>query len=225
MGVTPKRLLHAAALAILPSAIYSRVQAVRSRNHQRRFLATEGLLAIGEAFATRYGREVLHGPFQGMKYSADALAARHSIPKLLGSYECELHPVIEMIQRSNYERIIDIGSAEGYYAVGLALTTSAEIYAFDTEFRERRLCRTISAINGVEDRIRLSSWCDTATLRKVAIGRSLIISYCEGYETTLFSEQVIRDISGSDLLIEPHNSMVPGTSETLIKRLLGTHLL
>jgi hypothetical protein len=43
------------------------------------------------------------------------------IPKLLGCYEAELHGVIACALNTTYDTIIDIGCAEGYYAVGLAL--------------------------------------------------------------------------------------------------------
>jgi hypothetical protein len=40
-------------------------------------------------------------------------------PKWLGTYELELHSIIKGILRAEYNTIIDIGSAEGYYSVGL----------------------------------------------------------------------------------------------------------
>jgi methylase of polypeptide subunit release factors len=63
------------------------------------------------------------------------------VPKLLGSYEAELHPVLDQVIRNNYETIIDVGCAEGYYAVGLALSLpTTHVHAFDIDSRARELC-------------------------------------------------------------------------------------
>ena len=211
------------AAKILPASTFSRIQAVRSRNHQRRLLDQQGLLRIGLDFTVRYGRRVLNGPFRGMEYSAQALEGRHAVPKLLGSYELELQSIIERVQRTDYDRIIDIGCAEGYYAVGFALTTRAQIYAFDTEPRERRLCRQMAAANGVADRIFLNTWCNAQTLVKVAVGRTFILADCEGYEVDLFDEGTARILSNADLLIEAHDSLVPGASATIQRRFKRSH--
>jgi len=40
---------------------------------------------------------------------------------LLGAYEKELHPFVTEIQHSGFHTMLEIGSAQGYYAVGFAL--------------------------------------------------------------------------------------------------------
>src|SRR6516162_7464404 len=41
---------------------------------------------------------VRHGPFRGMKYTAEKSVGSVLVPKLLGSYERELHPLLERLQ-------------------------------------------------------------------------------------------------------------------------------
>ena len=56
------------------------------------------------------------------------------VPKLIGSYEEEVHPIIEEIIRRRYSIVVNIGCAEGYYAVGFALRIpDAIVYAFDVD--------------------------------------------------------------------------------------------
>ena len=56
------------------------------------------------------------------------------VPKLIGSYEEEVHLIIEEIIRRRYSIVVNIGCAEGYYAVGFALRIpDAIVYAFDIE--------------------------------------------------------------------------------------------
>ena len=60
------------------------------------------------------------GPFAGMRY-VDRSVGSCFIPKLLGTYERELAPKIERICRRQPGLVVDVGAAEGYYAVGLAM--------------------------------------------------------------------------------------------------------
>jgi len=73
---------------------------------------------------------VQNGHFKGMKYikrsSGSAL-----LPKILGSYEEPIQGWIrEVIEDKNYENILDIGCAEGYYACGFAMVRQ-EVAQFD----------------------------------------------------------------------------------------------
>src|SRR3989344_7241810 len=52
------------------------------------------------------GGMVASGPFEGMKYVKDSVGSR-LLPKLLGTYELELHPTIEKVCRESFDTIID----------------------------------------------------------------------------------------------------------------------
>jgi hypothetical protein len=76
------------------------------------------------------------GPFAGMRWISSAPdCARIHIPKLLGIYERELNPYIDQACALNFSRIVDVGAAEGYYAVGMALRNPhARVIAFEIAF-------------------------------------------------------------------------------------------
>ena len=59
------------------------------------------------------------GPFAGMRY-VDTATEGALVPRLLGTYESELHPYLKRFAAEGCEDVIDVGCAEGYYAVGLA---------------------------------------------------------------------------------------------------------
>src|SRR5436190_882004 len=65
-------------------------------------------------------KKVLGGIFKGLQYPRFESSGSGLVTKLLGSYENELHPFIQQLGANKYTEIIDIGCAEGYYAVGLA---------------------------------------------------------------------------------------------------------
>jgi hypothetical protein len=150
---------------------------------------------------------VRHGVFQGMKYPCAQSAGSALFPKLLGSYERELHPVIEAICREDYSEIVDVGCAEGYYAVGLARRIpTARIYAYDTNPEACRLCGSMAELNGVSDWVTTGSFFDAQALKAIPFTRKgLILSDCEGFEKQLFRKETVGLLAGCDLLVEVHD--------------------
>ena len=99
--------------------------------------------------------EVLLGPFVGMKYF-NAVFFSSATSRWLGTYELELHEVIEEAIREDYPQIFDIGCAEGYYVVGLARRcTNSMIYARDGDPWSRAQCSRLCKLNGVQNRVKV----------------------------------------------------------------------
>lgn len=181
-----------------------------------------------EAYARRVSPEltVLHGPFAGLRYASARSAGSALVPKLLGSYEHELHGVIERILAGDYTDVVDIGCAEGYYAVGFgARFARATVHAFDTSPRAQQLCRAMARLNGVAERLKLGDFCDEPTLLGLQLGRkALVLSDCEGYEATLFTARVAAFLAPHDVLIEVHEDPHdPTLSAALQSRFASTH--
>jgi len=102
---------------------------------------------------------------------------------------------------------VDIGCAEGYYAVGLGMRLrNADIYAFDTNPRGRQACVEMARLNGVDSRIHIGGLCDKNVLRSLPLGvRALIVADCEGYENELFDGEMGRFLAKHSLIIEAHD--------------------
>lgn len=167
-----------------------------------RFLSYRRLERAVEA---RYGLVVQAGPFKGMKYVP--IIPNHAlIPKLLGIYEQELHPCLAGILERGYDVVVDVGSAEGYYVVGLArLLPRALIHGFDIELRERQLCRAMAAANGVAERVTVEGRCDPAVLQSLIERRTLVIVDIEGAEIELLDLARAPKLAAADLLVEIHD--------------------
>lgn len=204
---------------VTPDSLWITAQSIYSRNRQMNYLRAEGFLDLGRRFVERYGTQVLQGPFAGMNYPFESTVTRHIVPRLLGSYEMELHPVLEKLTRS-YDCVVDIGSAEGYYAVGLALRLGVPVYAFEADVRERRRTEKMAAINGVGGLVKVSGFCSRTDLVRLCSGRTFILSDCEGYERVLFDANVIPNLQDADMIIETHGE---GTEALLAERLSRTH--
>jgi SAM-dependent methyltransferase len=170
---------------------------------------------------------VRHGPFRGMKYPANKSVGSVLVPKLLGSYERELHPLLERLRARNYTEIVDIGCAEGFYAVGLArMFPNAKIFAYDTSPEAIRLCRLMARENGVDNRLTMGAFCDATTLQNLALThRALVVSDCEGYEKQLFTSETVRRLAAHDVLIEVHDMVDIEISNHLRAVFKETHQL
>ncbi len=168
---------------------------------------------------------VLNGPFEGLVYPSQNAMGSTLFPKLVGSYECELHSVFHDAISASYSEIVDIGCAEGYYAVGLALKIPCcRVSAFDTDEAALAACRKMAGRNGVSDRVSLGGFCGPVELLNLPLSRrALVISDCEGFEKTLFTRAVCHYLGYHDVLIEVHDFRDPRISASLRAAFADTH--
>lgn len=219
------RILKTVARCLLPVRLFSTIQSIRSRNYQMRLLKEWGVTLATREMVDVHGTTVLYGPFRGMTYPTNSLMSRNGIPIVFGTYEEELHPVIEEVMARRYDFILNVGAGEGYYSVGLALRTKTPVHAFDCEPRERRYNRQMARMNSVDHLVRIRPWCDAKLLGQlVNSSRCLIFSDCEGFELELFGNSTIPTLRNSDLIIEIHE-LFPARSveQSLLERFEASH--
>jgi hypothetical protein len=168
---------------------------------------------------------VRNGHFKGLRYDSTSTVCSTLLPKLLGSYEHELSPVFAEVFTRSYSDIIDIGCAEGFYAVGLALRfPDTIVHAFDTRQKSRALCSSMASLNGVADRVRIGGLLTGDQLRQMTFkGRALILCDCEGYERRLFTRDTAIALRDHDLIIEIHDLIDLETSSSLREAFATTH--
>jgi hypothetical protein len=172
----------------------------------------------------RLGTTVQSGPFAGMRLLGRVSEGAY-IPKLLGSYEAELHPFIEEVANAGYDAIINIGCAEGYYAVGLARRANVRVYAFDIDERARQLCLDLAQLNDVRDRVCVGKEFHTNDFARYAGQRILILCDIEGAELSLLDPTACPVLRDMDLLIEIHRAAGKWTSDTLFPRFEESHII
>lgn len=165
------------------------------------------------------------GPFKGMIYPELSSVGSELAPKIIGSYEEELLPAINYFLSQSYSDIIDVGCAEGYYAVGFAMKTqNTKVHAYDIDSKALTLCREMAKLNNVESRIAFNKFCFPETLMNFNFkGKGLIICDCEGYEKTLFNLKNIENLKNCDFLIELHDNKLEGVSNYLLPILSKYH--
>lgn len=197
--------------------------------YQRELIERKDTEANINTLATKLFKDlvVLNGPFKGLMYPQFRSRNSSLYSKLIGSYERELHSTFEEIISTNYTQILDVGCAEGYYAVGLALRMpNVKVVAYDIETEARDLTLQMAKLNKVDTRVKVESTCNETTLKQFAFEkRSLIISDCEGYEKYLFTKNNISNLQHTDLLIETHDFLDINISTNLEKLFEPTHHL
>jgi hypothetical protein len=201
-----KTALKNLATAVLPESTATAIWAYRSRNYQIQYVKNIGIPSDNEAFVRSFGTTVLAGPFQGMHYPALQLGVRPAVPYLLGCVEKELHPALQTALGRSYDCVLNIGSAEGYYAVGIAWLKKIPVHAFEPEYRERSYCRLLARANQVNHLVDVKPWFSLQEMKKFAPARSLVICDCEGYETTIFNAQSQGYTKNWDLIVELHGA-------------------
>lgn len=171
------------------------------------------------------GHTVLAGPFKGMIYPELKASGSPMLPKIVGSYEDELHPIINRILPRNYKTVIDVGCAEGYYAIGLAMRLpEAKVFAFDTDQVALARCRKMAAANQVSNRIEFGGFCDANKLRDFPYNHpTLIVCDCEGYEKQLFVKDNLAALAKADILIELHEYTVPDVTAYITELFKDSH--
>ena len=172
---------------------------------------------------------ILTGPFRGMTY-LDETVWGPITPKWAGSYEIELTDIIEQNIKSGYDRILNLGCAEGYYAVGFAWRDQApEVLAFDLDPFARKQARRLAQLNHVSDRIRIYGECTQIRLNELVKRRTLVLADIEGCEVSLLDPTGVPRLKEADLLIEvheDHNLTAGGTVELrLARRLDDSHTI
>jgi len=152
--------------------------------------------------------------------------ARIHIPKLLGIYERELNSYIEQACALNFPLIVDIGAAEGYYAVGMALRNpQARVIAFEMEATERSALAEAARLNAVTDRLEIRGKCEPEDLERVLADtpRPFIICDAEGYEAMLIDPGAVPSLRRASILVELHEFVEKGISEKIRERFVTTH--
>jgi hypothetical protein len=213
-----KKALRALLKSVAPASLFERIAAVRSRRHQVRWLREGGIFERVKRHIEEHGTVVLAGPFAGMVYPLDSATCRWVVPKLLGTYEDEIHPFLETLRSRKYDCIIDVGSAEGYYAVGLARMFQVPVHAYDPEPYEKNFSAMMAERNGVSELVRMDALFTVDDLHRFADQRVLMVCDCEGFEEVLFRPDTIDLVRNWDLFIELH-----GTADRALSSLPWPH--
>lgn len=169
-----------------------------------------------------FGDQVKYGIFSGMKISREVWWGRHnSLSKYLGQYEPHILKKLEELSK-NYDHFIDIGAADGYYAIGLLhsnLYKTATCYEISS--KGRSVISENALLNNQQDNIKIYGEANKNSLVEEINAKKSCVVLCdiEGAEFGLFSEKVLELLRNCEIIIELHDEFVIGEKDRR-KRLL-----
>ena len=188
----------------------------RAINAHRKHLA----LQIASDHQWRVG----YGLFAGMQISPVAWWDQTDLAsKILGFYELEVLNVLSQVDRSRYRYFVDLGAADGYYAIGaMRAGVFQKTFCFEMSGRGREVIRANAALNNVSESVAVFGYADQRfyeSLPEVQLSATVILIDIEGGEFDLLTDELLFRLKDSMLVIELHEFMVDDGSAKL-KRLV-----
>lgn len=220
-----KAFLQQLLLKVTPDLYYALKSLRFFRYCKERFEALQN-----RVFTALYSHQEIHvlsGPFKGLKYF-NHIVWGSITPKWIGSYEEELHSIVEEIREKKYTHIINVGAAEGFYAVGLSrLCPDTQIVSYDVDpiarFRQSELVK----LNNIKN-LHIAKYCSHEALNETlpTLNSGLVICDIEGYEHVLLNPSIVSSLKQVDLLVELHDHEALSMDQVkadLIQRFQSTH--
>lgn len=147
--------------------------------------------------------------------------------RVLGTYEAEIHAAIERVIERGFNRVLNIGAAEGYYTVGFALRLpKAQVFSFELVDAKRMLSDELAAMNGVSDRITSAGGCGVAELSEhlsTDPKQTFVFMDVDGSEWELLDPVGIPALHKTTILVELHDGFRPGVTEEIRRRFQDSH--
>ena len=192
-------------------------------NDAFRLLAKWRSILISNTIIAAHKTHVLQGPMKGLEYVANTsegcLAAR-----LIGCYEQPLLPFIEEAINTDYENVVNIGCSDGYYAVGMARRMpNSKMWAYDINQAAQDACTELAQKNNVSERIEIGALFGPEDFAQFANEKTLVMCDIEGAEQELLDPQLAPELAGMDIIVESHECIIKGLTQTLLDHFSVTH--
>lgn len=154
-----------------------------------------------------------YGPFAGMQISPVAWWDQTDLAsKILGFYELEVLNVLSQVDRSRYRYFVDLGAADGYYAIGaLRAGMFQKAFCFEMSERGRDVIRANAALNEVGGSVAVFGYADARfyeSLTEAQLSAAVILIDIEGGEFDLLTDELLVKLKDAMLIIELHEFMV-----------------
>lgn len=170
---------------------------------------------------------VVSGPFAGTR-TLGTSAGSVSSPKILGTYEMELHPLWSAGWLGRFRTIVNLGCGEGFYLAAIAHLLRSHrlplpsLSGYDLDPSALAKARRLLAANGVESAtLAATGWEDDLAADAAPV---LLLCDIEGAEATALDPAAVPRLASTAIVCEVHDD--PGSDTTmrlLVGRFRDTH--
>lgn len=143
--------------------------------------------------------------------------------KLLGLYEDELHDILYQQWCQPPTAVINLGSAEGYYAVGLGRALAVPVVASDIDSRAQDITQRTAQANGVVMRVMGAMTAEQFDAVLSETERPLVVMDIEGAEHELLDPAAVPHLKRARILVESHDCFRAGITQQLLDRFESSH--
>jgi len=215
----------------LHDQVNARLMALCNDASNQRAALNEGLRLLGKwrsilianTLLENHGTTVMQGPLKGLDFLSTSSEGCH-VAKILGCYEQPLQPFIETAIASQYDTVINVGCAEGYYAVGMAKRMpQTVVHAFDLDVAAQGKCAELAEKNSVRDRVVVGGEFLPSEFARYTNQNVLLMCDIEGGELELLNPSRWPALREMDLIVESHECLHAGITAELVERFGSTH--
>ena len=100
---------------------------------------------------------------------------------------------------------------------------STQVLAFDLNPKAQEVCAALAQKNGVSDRVKVGALFKPEDFENYANQKVLVLCDIEGGEKELLNPEISPSLKGMDFVVESHECLLPGITQTLIDRFKDTH--
>ena len=174
-------------------------------------------LQISQYVATKYKHKIQFGIFSGMQLLPTSFWGQAEIGnKILGLYEQDIQKILKHLQtRQRHSTLINIGGADGYYAVGALINSLFDrSIVFEKSERGRESIHQHGIKNQVDHKLTIrkeinsTELNDFITENKSSISDMLFLIDIEGNEYELLTAAVLRNLANNHLIVEIHDRFI-----------------
>ena len=166
---------------------------------------------------------VKNGLFKNLKINKDISWGKADIAsKVYGLYENNIQKVLEEIKKPI---LIDIGAADGFFAIGCIYSgISKHCYAFEQSNLGRSALSKTAELNKVSENITIKGGVNSQNFlsllpQDIDFSKAIVLCDIEGEEYSFFTDNILKKLEKSHIIIEIHNTHNKNNEIKLMKRI------
>ena len=146
------------------------------------------------------------------------------LPKLLGTYESELYDIAEQQITARPDFILNVGCAEGFWGLGLAMRTQVPTMLVDINPLALEIAETNAAANSLTN-VSYSNDCSASNIQHQLdqAQHPFMVMDCEGHEEQYLDITAVPALIRTTILLESHDCFRPGMTDLITSRFAATH--